>query len=161
MPKTLPLVTIPTPSLRVRSVEVDPAVIGTPDFQLFLDDLIQTMFDDNGVGIASPQVGRNDRIFVVDEKSGPRVIINPEVTATTKSLVESEEGCLSVPGVYGIVERFKKVHVTGLDRHGRKMAFDARGFMAIVYQHEYDHLNGVLFIDKAIRMTKGGNSVRV
>lgn len=151
MPKSLPLTQIPTPSLRERSLEVDPAIIGTTDFQTFLDDLIETMFVEDGVGIASPQVGKNIRVFIVNEKTGPKAYINPEVTALGEHSVESEEGCLSVPGVWGIVPRAKKAHVKALDRHGRRVEFDAKGFMAIVYQHEFDHLNGILFIDKATR----------
>lgn len=154
MPKSLPLVTIPTPSLRERSIEVDPSQIGTTEFQAYLDDLIETMFVEDGVGIASPQVGKNIRVFIVNEKLGPKAYINPEVTAIGELSVESEEGCLSVPGVWGIVPRAKKAHVKALDRHGRRVEFDAKGFMAIVYQHEFDHLNGVLFIDKAIRTEK-------
>lgn len=154
MPKSLPLVQLPTPSLRERSIEVDPKEIGTTEFQLFIDDLTETMFVEDGVGIASPQVGKNIRVFIVNEKSGPRAYINPVVTPIGEPVVESEEGCLSVPGVWGIVKRSKKAQVQALDRHGRRVEFDAKGFMAIVFQHEYDHLNGVLFIDKAIRTEK-------
>lgn len=151
MPKSLPLVQIPKPSLRERSVEVDPKDIGTPEFQTYLDDLIETMFVEDGVGIASPQVGKNIRVFIVNEKMGAKAYINPEVTPIGELSIESEEGCLSVPGVWGIVPRAKKAKVLALDRHGRRVEFDAKGFMAIVFQHEFDHLNGILFIDKATR----------
>ena len=154
MPKSLPLVTLPTASLRERSVEVDPKAIGTPEFQLFLDELIETMFVEDGVGIASPQVGRNERIFIVNEKAGPKAYINPTVTPVGNGEQDSEEGCLSVPGVWGMVKRAKKVHVQALDRHARRVDFDAKGFMAVVFQHEFDHLNGVLFIDKAYKTEK-------
>ncbi len=152
MPKSLPLVTLPIPTLRDRSIEVDPKEIGTPEFQLFLDDLIATMFVEDGVGIASPQVGRNIRVFIVNEKLGPKAYINPEVTTIGEAMQESEEGCLSVPGVWGVVSRSKKAKVKALDRHGRRVEFDVKGFMAIVFQHEFDHLNGVLFIDRASRI---------
>lgn len=163
MSKTLPLVTLPAPSLRERSLEVDPTRIGTPEFQTLLDDMIKTMIDDNGVGIAAVQVGKNLRAFIVDEpKTGPKPFINPEVTPLTEKTVDSEEGCLSVPGTFGIVKRSQKVRVSALDRHARRVSFVAKGFMAIVFQHECDHLNGILFIDKAERMTKTkGTSVRV
>jgi peptide deformylase len=149
MKPTLPLVTIPTPSLRVRSTEVDPAQIGTPEFQAFLDTLIATMHVADGVGIASPQVGRNERIFIVNERFGAKAYINPEITLLTEADVDSEEGCLSVPKTWGMVKRAKKIHLKALDRHGRRIEFDAKGFPAIVYQHEFDHLEGILFIDKA------------
>jgi peptide deformylase len=161
MPKSLPLVTLPTPSLRERSVEVDPKNIGTAEFQQFLDDLTETMFVEDGVGIASPQVGRNERIFIVNEKSGPKAYINPEVTLLTDTTVESEEGCLSVPGVWGLVPRAKKVHVKALDRHARRVEFDVKGFMAIVFQHEFDHVNGILFVDKATKTVKAEAKHRV
>lgn len=160
MPKSLPLVKLPTPSLRERSVEVDPKTIGTPEFQTFLDDMIETMFVEDGVGIAASQVGRNVRAFIVNDKGTGVPFINPTVEIGGDLTEESEEGCLSVPGVYGIVMRAKKVKVMALDRHARRIEFTAKGFPAIVFQHEMDHLNGVLFVDKTVRMTKGG-SVRV
>ncbi|MEK7115954.1 MAG: peptide deformylase [Patescibacteria group bacterium] len=155
MSKPLPLVTIPTPSLRERSVDVDPKNIGTPEFQTFLDDLIETMFVEDGVGIAASQVGRNIRVFIVKEKGKGIAYINPNVTPLTDLTEKSEEGCLSVPGTfgakdrpYGIVKRASKAHVMSLSRHARRIEFDVQGFLAIVFQHEMDHLNGVLYIDK-------------
>lgn len=161
MAKALPVVTIPTPSLRERSVDVAPEQIGTPEFQVFLDELIETMYVEDGVGIAAPQVGRNERIFIVNETNGPNAYINPTVETLSDLDVESEEGCLSVPGVYGIVKRAKKVRITALNRHGRKTEFTAKGFLAIVFQHEYDHLNGILFIDKAVKTHKTEKSVHI
>ncbi len=155
MPKSLPLVTLPAKTLHQRSVEVDPKTIGTPDFQAYLDDLIETMFVEDGVGIASPQVGNNLRVFIVNEKGGAKAYINPELTMLSEATVESEEGCLSVPGVWGVVPRAKKVHVKALDRHGRTVEFDAKAFRAIVFQHEFDHIEGILFVDKATTITKG------
>ncbi len=162
MPRSLPLVTIPTPSLRERSIEVNPRTIGTPEFQTFLDELIETMRVENGVGIAAPQVSRNIRVFIVNEKGNGVAYINPVVTPLTEITEESEEGCLSVPGTlganhrpYGIVMRAKKVHVTALTRHARRVEFDAKGFLALVFQHEMDHLDGIVYLDKKVRMTKG------
>ncbi|MBP9869246.1 peptide deformylase [Patescibacteria group bacterium] len=160
MPKSFPLVTIPTKTLRQPSADVDPAIIGTPEFQTFLDVLTETMFVEDGVGIAAPQVGRNDRICIVNEKTGPKAYINPEVEITTDALQDSEEGCLSVPGVWGNVKRAKKIRFRALDRHGRKVNFEAKGFMATVYQHEVDHLNGVLFIDRAEKILRGEEKLK-
>lgn len=154
MPKSLPLVTLPTATLRERSAEVDPTKIGTPAFQAFLDDLIETMFVEDGVGIAASQVGRNERICIVNETTGAKAYINPEITKMSEALQDSEEGCLSVPGTWGIVPRAKKISFKALDRHGRRVEFDAKGFMATVYQHELDHLNGILFVDKATKIIK-------
>ncbi len=152
---TLPIVTHPTPSLRIRSSEVDPAVIGTPAFQAFLDVLIATMWKEDGVGLASPQVGRNERIIVVTKKGEAQVYINPEITKQSDATAVDEEGCLSVPGVWGLVERKKKVTVQALDRHGRRVTLECKGLEAVIFQHEIDHLNGVLFIDKVTEFTRG------
>ncbi len=156
MAKQLPFLPTSTPSLRQRSVEVDPIKIGTAEFQMFLDDLTETMFASDGVGMAAPQVGRNERIFVVNEKNGVGVYANPEVTLLTELTEDSEEGCFSVPGIWGIVKRAKKIRVKALDRHGRRVEFSAKGFLACVFQHEFDHLEGILFIDKAIKLIQPG-----
>lgn len=155
MSKPLAIVTLPAASLRERSKEVDTTIIATPEFQAFLDALTETMHAADGVGIASPQVGRNERIFIVNEKKGPQAYINPEIVTFSKDTQESEEGCLSVPGVWGLVPRAKKITFRALNRHGRRVEFDAKGFIATVYQHELDHLDGILFTDKATKIIKG------
>ncbi len=160
MAKSFQMVTLPAASLRERSVEVEQKIIGTPEFQGFLDALIETMFVEDGVGIAAPQVGQNIRVFIVSEVTGARAYINPEITKTSEAQQESEEGCLSVPGVWGIVDRARKIHLRALDRHGRRVEFDAKDFMATVYQHELDHLNGILFIDKATKIVKGSEKIK-
>jgi len=152
---TLPIVTLPTPSLRVRSVEVDPKTIGTPESQAYFDELIATMFAADGIGLASPQVGLNERIIVVNDKDGPNVYINPVITKRSEATFLDEEGCLSVPKVWGRVERSKRVSVEAIDRHGRRVAFDSRGLEAAIFQHEIDHLDGILFIDKVKEFTRG------
>jgi peptide deformylase len=157
MPKALTIVTLPEPSLRERSVDVAPETIGTPDFQEFIDQLTAAMFHYDGVGIAAPQVGRNIRVFIVNEKGGPKVYINPEIIEMSEKIIDSEEGCLSVPGVWGIVPRAKRIKLRALDRHGRKMEVDAKNFSGIILQHEFDHLEGILFIDKATRIDKGAS----
>lgn len=154
MPKKLPFLPTTDKSLRTRSSEVDPKQIGTPDFQVFLDDLTETMFVADGVGMAAPQVGRHERIFVVNEPRGPGVYINPEVTLLTEPTEDSEEGCFSVPGVWGFVKRAKKIRIKALNRHGRRVEREVKGFHALVMQHEFDHLEGILFIDKAYKFTK-------
>jgi len=159
MPKSLPFLPTKTPSLHTRSAEVQPTVISTPEFQTFIDDLIETMYASDGVGMAAPQCDRHERIFVVNEKQGAGVYINPEVTLLTDTTEESEEGCFSVPGVWGFVKRAKKVHVKALNRHGRIVERDVKGFLAFVFQHEFDHLNGTLFIDKAFKITKGAEKL--
>lgn len=152
------IVTIPTPSLHERSVEVSVEEITTPEFQAYLDTLVRTMFVADGVGIASPQVGRNIRAIVVNTGARPECYMNPVLTKTSETMVESEEGCLSVPKQYGIVSRHKKVTVEAINRHGKRVILELKGFPAIVFQHEIDHLDGILFIDKATKLIKTSSS---
>lgn len=158
MSDTFPIVTVPTPSLRERSVEIAVEEITTPDFQAYLDKLVRTMFVEDGVGIASPQVGRNIRAIVVKTGTRPECYMNPVITKKSEATVEGEEGCLSVPGKFGIVTRHKKVTVEAVNRHGKRVVLELKGFPAIVFQHEIDHLDGILFIDKATKLVKAGSS---
>ncbi len=117
--------------------------------QTILDDMIDTMRDAYGVGLAAPQIGIMRRMFVAEPEPG-RVycFINPEITAMEGS-AEDEEGCLSVPGMAGIVERPQKITIKGLDRDGNPQEYTFEDFDARVMCHEYDHLEGILYIDKA------------
>jgi peptide deformylase len=150
------IVKLPTPSLRERSKELTAEEVKTPELQAYLDQLTTTMFVADGVGIASPQVGRNIRAIIVNLPTGAEAFINPEITRKSEAMTDSEEGCLSVPGKYGIVQRHKKVSIRALNRHGRRVEFDAKNFPAIIFQHEIDHLDGILFIDKAKNVTNIG-----
>lgn len=158
---TFPIVKEPTPSLRQRSREVEVSEIQTPEFQAFLDKLTRTMLVEDGVGIASPQVGNNIRAIVVNMPKGPECFMNPEILKKTEAMVESDEGCLSVPGKYGVVQRYKKVTMRALNRHGRRVEFEAKAFPAIIFQHEIDHLDGVLFIDKAKKLVNISNGKHI
>lgn len=157
----LTLVPTETPGLHIPSAEVAMHEILTPDFQAYLDNLIQTMIESNGVGIASPQIGRNIRAVVVDMPQGPECFMNPIITKRSEAMIESEEGCLSVPGDYGIVMRHKRVNVEAINRHGRRVTLEAKNFLATVFQHEIDHINGVLFIDKVVRMTRASGKKNI
>lgn len=101
-----------------------------------------------GIGLAAPQVGRNERFFVVQIEEGkPFVFINPEIIGTSEELSSYEEGCLSIPGMYGDVKRPAAIQIQAWNRRGRPFTMEADGLMATVIQHEFDHLNGVLFVD--------------
>ena len=145
----LPIVTLPNPQLRTRSGEVDPATIKTPEFQTWLDDLVETMWKADGVGIAAPQAGRWLRVFVAVDGKTPHIVINPVLVRKSWRMEDGEEGCLSVPGKWGIVRRYRSFVLKGLDREGKPVTHDANGFFARVLQHELDHLDGVLFVDRA------------
>ncbi len=114
-----------------------------------IDDMFETLYEDKGVGLAATQVGESKRIVVIDvgeNKKEPMVLINPEVIQQ-EGKARSQEACLSVPGIYGEVERAKKIKVKALDRDGQPFEFDAEGLLATCVQHEIDHLDGKLFID--------------
>jgi peptide deformylase len=159
--ETFPIVKDPTPSLRQRSREIEVSEIQTPEFQAYLDKLTATMLVEDGVGIASPQVGRNIRAIVVNMPKGPECFMNPEITKKSEATVDSDEGCLSVPEKYGVVQRHKKITLRALNRHGRRIEFEAKAFPAIIFQHEIDHLDGVLFIDKAKNIVKASNGKHI
>lgn len=139
----------PNDTLRQIAKQVSSDELALPETQALMDNMIQTMHDAKGVGIAAPQVGVSKRIIValMDEK--PRVFVNPEIISLSFRKIDSEEGCLSVPGVFGIVKRARGVKVTALGRDGKRVTIKTNGLPAVIFQHETDHLNGILFIDKA------------
>lgn len=115
-----------------------------------VDDMFITLKKSRGIGLAAPQVGKNIRLFIVllEEKDEGMVFINPEIIMTSEELCSMEEGCLSIPKVYEKVFRPKIVTVQYLDINGKKQMLKASGLLARVIQHEYDHLNGILFLDR-------------
>lgn len=126
--------------------------ISSKQIQSLIDDLLQTMKAENGVGIAAPQVGVKERVIIVETDRGPEAFINPKIVSRSLNMTNSHEGCLSVPGVYGLVKRHKHVKVRAKDRHGNVVSMKAKGLPAIIFQHEIDHLDGVLFIDRAFQI---------
>lgn len=120
-----------------------------------LDNMVETMHSAKGVGLAAPQVGISKRIFVCDQGDGVvRKVINPVITSLTEKLMDYEEGCLSVPGIYKKVQRPEKIKIEYLNEKGESVTEEVEGFLAIIMQHEYDHLNAVLFVDKVSPMAK-------
>lgn len=146
------------PLLREKCKEVDIDTISSDNSQSFIEDLIDTMRAENGAGIAAPQVGRLQRIFVMECDNNPRyprkssfpltVMINPTINQLGDALVDSWEGCLSIPGLRGMLPRAAKVELAGYDRYGQPFTKVIEDFEAVVAQHELDHLNGVLFLDR-------------
>lgn len=143
----LKLVTIPDPRLRIITRPVEKF---DDHLQKVIDDMIETMYEENGVGLAATQVGLDKQITVIDcspERNKPMVLINPELIEA-KNFVSMDEGCLSVPGHYDTVTRATWVKVKALDRQGKPFEFEAEGLLAECCQHEIDHLNGKLYIDQ-------------
>ena len=120
----------------------------TKQIKTLIDNMTETMREADGVGLAAPQIGFSLRVIVVDIGEGLIELINPEIVESEGCEVATE-GCLSVPGMYGDVERFTQVVVKGLDRHGELVSISGNGLLARALQHEIDHLEGVLFIERA------------
>lgn len=118
----------------------------TDELRQLIDDMFDTMHAAQGIGLAAPQVGRLERIAIVDVEHRPLVLVNPEIVADRGS-DRAEEGCLSIPDIYGDVTRPAQVTVRALDREGRPFELEATGLLARAIQHEIDHLHGKLFID--------------
>jgi peptide deformylase len=131
-----------------------PVAAVTPEIKTLIADMAETMWHQVGIGLAAPQIGVSLRIFVMDDgKRGARAIVNPVVTERG-GVVKEEEGCLSLPGIFAEVERSKSLRVEGLDEDGQPIAFEAQGLQAKIIQHELDHLDGVLFIDRLPPVTR-------
>lgn len=140
------------PILRKRARALDRREIKSDGFQQLVDDMLQTMAEYHGAGLAAPQVHLDLRLFVAiqdaDGEVEPIVLVNPEIEVVGDEIVEDWEGCLSIPDVRGKVPRAREIAVRALDRRGELLEFNARDFPARVIQHEYDHINGVLFLDR-------------
>jgi peptide deformylase len=148
----LPIVRLGHPSLRTPAQPLPPALLARPEIQGLIDSMVETMHDAHGVGIAAPQVGEALQIFVYQAAGPPEVplhvVVNPLVTPQAREVAYDWEGCLSIPDLRGLVPRHPKVRVQGLDREGQPLDYVVLGFEARIVQHEYDHLNGVVFLDR-------------
>lgn len=166
------IVTTPDPVLRRKA---KPVVKFDKELQTLIDDMIETMREAPGVGLAAPQVNVSQQLLVaeyyeneddeeeIDEEDGeekpPRpkklyVIANPEIIQASEEKVIGIEGCLSMPGLQGEVERHLAIQVKGLNRHGKPQKLKLEGWIARIFQHEIDHLNGILFTDRASKVWK-------
>ena len=146
------------PVLRKVSQEISVKELKTPALQKFIDDMIETMKEYDGVGLAADQVFTSKQVAVLEVADNPRypkkpkvpltVLVNPQITPLSDEMEEDWEGCLSVPDMRGRVPRYKSIRVQALDRRGKKLDFVANDFHARVIQHEFDHLNGKVYIDR-------------
>ncbi len=174
------IVTLPDPVLRRKA---RPVAAFDKNLQTLVDDMIETMRQAPGVGLAAPQVGISERLIVVEYAEPPEdeeddsgdmqpgaqvgtkpapkevkpklyVVANPEIVKTSSEMVTGVEGCLSIPGLVGEVERYSMVQIKGQNRRGQPMKIKAEGWLARIFQHEIDHINGVVFPDRAVRVWK-------
>jgi len=162
------IVTLPDPVLKRKAHTVNKF---DKDLHVLLDDMVETMRDAPGVGLAAPQIGLSERIIVIEYFERPEdeeveeapkkvwAVINPEIVQASAEMLMGVEGCLSIPGLIGEVERHMEVQVKGLNRHGKPMKVKAKGWLARIFQHEIDHLNGVLFTERATRIWKPQDEV--
>lgn len=148
MPK-LDIITNPNKNLRTKSIKVNEKKIGSKNFNDLYLDMEKLMLERDGVGLAAPQVGKNIRICVVNTSDGPQCLVNPKITKKSWAKEWGEEGCLSVPNVFGEVKRHKKITCKYTDKNKKIIKLEAKGLLARVLQHEIDHLDGILFIDNA------------
>ena len=131
-----------------------PVAAVTPEIETLIADMADTMWRQVGIGLAAPQIGVSLRIFVMDDgRGGVRAVVNP-VVVEQGGAVREEEGCLSLPGIFADVERRTWLRIEGLDGHGEPLALSAEGLQAKIIQHEIDHLDGVLFIDRLPPVTR-------
>ncbi len=151
------IITVPHETLRRKA---RPVTRFDDDLQTLIDDMVETMRDAPGVGLAAPQVDVSLRVIVVeygeDEDAPPKLytVVNPEITRHSQETEVGVEGCLSIPGILGEVERYTQITVRGQSRRGQPMKLKLKGWTARIFQHEIDHLNGVLFTDKALSVYK-------
>jgi len=152
-----PIITLPDPLLRRKAHKVNRF---DKNLLELIDDMVETMRNEPGVGLAAPQINVPSRVIVVEwgdeeDEEAPKklyTIINPEITKISPDMVSGVEGCLSVPGLVGEVERYHEVTVKGMNRHGQPTKVRAGGWLARIFQHEIDHLNGIVFTDRATRV---------
>jgi peptide deformylase len=152
------IATLGHPILRQRAREVTREELASDETQQFIDDLIETMRDANGAGLAAPQVYQSVRIVAVEVRQNPRypykpdipltVLVNPVLEPLTEETFENYEGCLSVPNLRGLVPRVTELRLRAWDRHGSEVDSVVRGLSAGTFQHECDHLDGLLFVDR-------------
>jgi len=133
------------PGLRDKSREVQEV---DEEIRKLVDDMIETMGNNKGIGLAAPQVGVLKRVIVVEAEEGPKEFINPEIISRGKEKNSMEEGCLSFPGLFLRIKRAEEIEVKALDKEGREVKVKAQGLIARIIQHEIDHLEGLLILDK-------------
>jgi len=151
------------PVLREVAKDISVKNLKTPTMQKFIDDMVETMKEYDGVGLAADQVFTSLQVAVLEVADNPRypnkekvpltVLVNPKITPLSDEMEEDWEGCLSIPDLRGQVPRYKSIHVHALDRGGKKLDFVAQDFHARVIQHEFDHLNGKVYLDRMHDLT--------
>lgn len=161
MAKLLPIKVFNCPILRQKTRELKAEELQNKEIKQLLLDMGKTMLEKDGLGLAAPQIGQSIRVAVINTQDGVLVLINPKILKKSWKKIIMEEGCLSLPEVFGLVRRPANVSLTALTPDGKKIKFTAKGMFARVIQHEVDHLDGILFIDKAKEIITGKEKLKV
>lgn len=156
----LNIINLGHPTLRVKAKDVSSKELKNKKTQHFIDELISTCIEKKGMGIAATQVNVRKNIFIIASKPNvrypeapnmkPTAIINPKIISTSEEFVKGWEGCLSLPGIRGLVPRYTEIKVSYMDRNGKSYTKKFKDFVARIFQHEHDHLNGIMFIDRVM-----------
>lgn len=145
------LILYPNPILRQKARKITKEEIQSPEIQELIFDMLEVMEKNEGVGLAAPQVGKSLRLCIIKKDGQTFILINPKIKSKSWSKEIAEEGCLSFPGKFLPVKRSRRVKVAALDKEGKKIILKGEELLARAFQHEIDHLDGILFIDRAIK----------
>ena len=152
------IITYPNPILRKKSRDLTQAEISSPEIKQLISDMYNLMRKKDGVGLAAPQIGKNINLFVINVETQnlhkTTALINPKIISGSWRKSTEQEGCLSIPGTFGQVKRPRRIKVKAINQNHQPIQFKATDLLARVIQHEYDHLGGVLFIDKMLEKSK-------
>ena len=155
MAKILPIKIYPCPVLRQKARELKTEELQSEEIKQLILNMEATMKAKDGIGLAAPQIGSSLRIIVISTQDGTIALVNPKILRKSWKKEILEEGCLSLPQIFGMVKRSQNIKLVAFNKNGKKVKFDAQGYFARVIQHEIDHLDGVLFIDKSKEITQG------
>lgn len=149
----LHITTYPSPILREGSKPIP--ISELPKYKNLIKEMVSFMKEKDGLGLAAPQIGQNIQLAIVSTNDGAIALINPKIIKKSWKKENGEEGCLSLPSIFGMVKRHSKISVLTFSQAGKEITFTAKGLFARVIQHEIDHLNGILFIDRTKKITQG------
>ncbi|RJR32164.1 peptide deformylase [Candidatus Parcubacteria bacterium] len=157
MAEILNILLFPDKGLQKKSKKIKD--FNTDEINQLILDMDKTMKERNGIGLAAPQVGKNIRLILVNTEKGSLALLNPKIKRKSWAKELGEEGCLSLPEIWGLVKRCKKIKVEAMTKQGKKITFEAEGLFARVIQHEVDHLDGILFIKRTKKIVKGADKL--
>lgn len=154
----IPIILYPSKILRQKSISIKE--FHTKELDILVKNMSDTLLESKGAGLAAPQIGKNIQLIAINTKEGIVTLFNPIIIKKSWKKNIDEEGCLSVPGIFGLVKRSNAIIVKAQDIDGKKTTLNANGLISRVLQHEIDHLNGILFIDRVLKITQGEENIK-